>query len=201
MSRLLIVDDHAIVRDGLRRLLESMSSICHIEECSSGEEAYQYLQNNSTDIVIMDISMPGKGGLESTSLIKKRYPKIKVLILSMHDSSLMIQKAKNAGANGYIFKNEISDNLLKGIQKVLEGKDAFPSVQAQEKVNTLELLNGKEFEIFRFIANGKNIHFIADKMNMSYKTIANYQTAIKKKLNIENVLEFYTIAKEHSVII
>ena len=200
MSRLLIVDDHAIVRDGLRRLLESMSSICHIEECSSGEEAYQYLQNNSTDIVIMDISMPGKGGLESTSLIKKRYPKIKVLILSMHDSSLMIQKAKNAGANGYIFKNEISDNLLKGIQKVLEGKDAFPSVQAQEEVNTLELLNGKEFEIFRFIANGKNIHFIADKMNMSYKTVANYQTAIKKKLNIESVLEFYTIAKEHSVI-
>jgi len=134
LSRLLIVDDHAIVRDGLRRLLESMSSICHIEECSSGEEAYQYLQNNSTDIVIMDISMPGKGGLESTSLIKKRYPKIKVLILSMHDSSLMIQKAKNAGANGYIFKNEISDNLLKGIQKFWKEKMPFHQFRLKKKL-------------------------------------------------------------------
>ena len=200
MSRLLLVDDHAIVRAGLRRLIESVSGICHIDECSSGEEAYQHLYNSAADIVIMDISMPGKGGLESTSLIKKRYPKTKVLILSMHNSNLMIKKAKNAGANGYILKNEISDNLLNAIHKVLEGKDAFPSVHDQEKVNALELLNGKEFEIFKSIANGENLHFIADKMNMSYKTVANYQTTIKKKLNIESVLEFYTIAKEHSVI-
>ena len=109
MSKLLLVDDHAIVRAGLRRLLESIPCISHIEECASGEAAYQYLFSNTVDIILMDISMPGKGGIESTSLIKKRYPQTKVLILSMHDSAVMIRKAKNAGASGFVLKNEISD--------------------------------------------------------------------------------------------
>ena len=200
MSKLLLVDDHAIVRAGLRRLLESIPCISHIEECASGEAAYQYLFSNTVDIILMDISMPGKGGIESTSLIKKRYPQTKVLILSMHDSAVMIRKAKNAGASGFVLKNEISDNLLNAIQKVLEGEEAFPVIEAEEYINILECLSGKEFEIFKSIANGENLHLISDKMNMSYKTVANYQTAIKKKLGIESMLDFHAIAKQHHVI-
>ena len=106
MKRLLIVDDHEVVRSGLRRLLENNKDISHIAECASGEEAYSYLYNNETHIIIMDISMPGKGGIETTQQIKKRYPEIKIIILSMHDNPMMVSKAISAGANAYILKNE-----------------------------------------------------------------------------------------------
>ena len=200
MSRLLLVDDHAIVRSGLRRLLESLDVITKIDECASGEEAYQFLRNTTADIIIMDISMPGKGGIESTSLIKKRYPKTKILILSMHDSTIMIKRAKIAGASGYILKNEISDNLLAAVQKVLGGEDIFPLIEPDVSRNILGCLSGKEFEIFKSIANGQGLHLIAEKMNVSYKTVANYQSAIKKKLNIRSVFEFQAIANEHDLI-
>ena len=104
MTDLLIVDDHEIVRAGIKRLVENTPNLNIVAELGTGEEAYQFLQKNKVDLIIMDVSMPGKGGIESTNQIKKRFPKIKILMLSMHDNSMIIDKAIKAGADGYILK-------------------------------------------------------------------------------------------------
>ena len=201
MKRLLIVDDHEVVRSGLRRLLENNKDISHIAECASGEEAYSYLYDNETHIIIMDISMPGKGGIEATQQIKKRYPEIKIIILSMHDNPMMVSKAISAGANAYILKNEISDNLLDALDKLIHGSSLVtPSVKFDNTNNILKLLNDKEFEIFISISNGEDLKKISKNLNISYKSVANYQTSIKKKLSIKNALDFYNLAKENNLL-
>ena len=103
MTDLLIVDDHEIVRAGIKRLVENTPNLNIVADLGSGEEAYQFLQKNTVDLIIMDVSMPGKGGIETTNQIKKRHPKIKIIMLSMHDNAMIIEKAMKAGADGYIF--------------------------------------------------------------------------------------------------
>lgn len=201
MKRLLIVDDHEVVRSGLKRLLENNKDISHIAECASGEEAYSYLYDNEIHIIIMDISMPGKGGIEATQQIKKRYPEIKIIILSMHDNPMMVTKAISAGANAYILKNEISDNLLDALDKLIHGSSLVtPSVKFDNTNNILKLLSDKEFEIFISISNGEDLKKIGKNLNISYKSVANYQTSIKKKLSIKNALDFYNLAKENNLL-
>lgn len=201
MIKLLIVDDHEVVRSGLRRMLENNEEITDIAECKTGEEAYSYLYDNKIDIIIMDISMPGKGGIESTKQIKKRYPEIKIIILSMHDNPLIVNKAILAGANAYILKNEISDNLLGALDSLINGSEVItPKIEYLDKDNILDSLNGKEFEIFISISNGEDLKEISKNLNISYKSVANYQTSIKKKLSIKNTLDFYNLAKENNLI-
>ena len=202
MTDLLIVDDHEIVRAGIRRLVENNSKLNNVADFGTGEEAYQFLQKNTVDLVIMDVSMPGKGGIETTSRIKKRFPKLKVLMLSMHDNSMIIDKAMNAGANGYILKNDLSDDLLDAIEKVMNNEIIISaSVDRNEfKKSKIKDLNNKEFEIFKSIASGEDLLSIAKKLNISYKTVANYQTSIKQKLSIKNTLDFYNLAKENKVL-
>ena len=202
MTDLLIVDDHEIVRTGIKRLVENNPKLKIVGDLGSGEEAYHFLQKNTVDLVIMDISMPGKGGIETTNQIKKRFPKIKVLMLSMHDNSMIIDKAMKAGANGYILKNDLSDDLLDAIEKVMNNEIIISaSVDRNDFDNSkIKDLNNKEFEIFKSIASGEELLSIAKKLNISYKTAANYQTSIKQKLNIKNTLDFYNLAKENKVL-
>lgn len=202
MTDLLIVDDHEIVRAGIKRLVENTPTLNIVADLGTGEEAYQFLQKNKVDLIIMDVSMPGKGGIESTNQIKKRFPKIKILMLSMHDNSMIIDKAIKAGADGYILKNDLSDDLLNAIEKVMNNEIIISaSVDVDEfKDSRIKDLNNKEFEIFKSLASGEELFSIADKLNISYKTAANYQTSIKQKLNIKNILDFYNVAKENKIL-
>jgi two-component system, NarL family, invasion response regulator UvrY len=202
MTDLLIVDDHEIVRAGIKRLVENTPNLNIVADLGSGEEAYQYLQKNIVDLIIMDVSMPGKGGIETTHQIKKRYPKIKILMLSMHDNAMIIEKAMKAGANGYILKNDLSDDLLNAVEKVMNNETIISaSVDVDEfKDSLIKDLNNKEFEIFKSLASGEDLLSIAEKLNISYKTAANYQTSIKQKLNIKNILDFYNLAKENKIL-
>ena len=202
MTDLLIVDDHEIVRAGIKRLVENTPNLNIVADLGSGEEAYQFLQKNTVDLIIMDVSMPGKGGIETTNQIKKRYPKIKILMLSMHDNTMIIEKAMKAGADGYILKNDLSDDLLNAVEKVMNNETIISaSVDVDEfKDSLIKDLNNKEFEIFKSLASGENLFSIAEKLNISYKTAANYQTSIKQKLNIKNILDFYNLAKENKIL-
>ena len=202
MTDLLIVDDHEIVRAGIKRLVENTPNLNIVADFGSGEEAYQFLQKNTVDLIIMDVSMPGKGGIETTNQIKKRYPKIKILMLSMHDNSMIIEKAMKAGADGYILKNDLSDDLLNAVEKVMNNETIISaSVDVDEfKDSLIKDLNNKEFEIFKSLASGEDLLSIAEKLNISYKTAANYQTSIKQKLNIKNILDFYNLAKENKIL-
>ena len=202
MTDLLIVDDHEIVRAGIKRLVENMPNLNIVADLGSGEEAYQFLQKNTVDLIIMDVSMPGKGGIETTNQIKKRHPKIKIIMLSMHDNAMIIEKAMKAGADGYILKNDLSDDLLNAVEKVMNNETIISaSVDVNEfKDSLIKDLNNKEFEIFKSLASGEDLLSIAEKLNISYKTAANYQTSIKQKLNIKNILDFYNLAKENKIL-
>jgi DNA-binding NarL/FixJ family response regulator len=202
MTDLLIVDDHEIVRAGIKRLFENTPNLNIVADLGSGEEAYQFLQKNTVDLIIMDVSMPGKGGIETTNQIKKRYPKIKILMLSMHDNAMIIEKAMKAGADGYILKNDLSDDLLNAVGKVMNNETIISaSVDVDEfKDSLIKDLNNKEFEIFKSLASGEDLLSIAEKLNISYKTAANYQTSIKQKLNVKNILDFYNLAKKNKIL-
>ena len=202
MTDLLIVDDHEIVRAGIKRLFENTPNLNIVADLGSGEEAYQFLQKNTVDLIIMDVSMPGKGGIETTNQIKKRHPKIKILMLSMHDNAMIIEKAMKAGADGYILKNDLSDDLLNAVEKVMNNETIISaSVDVDEfKDSLIKDLNNKEFEIFKSLASGEDLLSIAEKLNISYKTAANYQTSIKQKLNVKNILDFYNLAKENKIL-
>ena len=202
MTDLLILDDHEIVRAGIKRLVENTPNLNIVADLGSGEEAYQFLHKNTVDLIIMDVSMPGKGGIETTNQIKKRYPKIKILMLSMHDNAMIIEKAMKAGADGYILKNDLSDDLLNAVEKVMNNETIISaSVDIDEfKDSLIKDLNNKEFEIFKSLASGEDLLSISEKLNISYKTAANYQTSIKQKLNVKNILDFYNLAKENKIL-
>jgi DNA-binding NarL/FixJ family response regulator len=197
MKKLLLVDDHEVVRSGLKTLLSSLSFDV-IDEAGSGKKAYEMAQNNQYDLIIMDISMDGISGLDAMSKILNRIPQQNILILSMHDSDLVIQKAKNAGAKGYVAKSDISDNLIKAIQSIDSGQDFFP--QTLSSLNPIDQLNEREFEVFKMIASGFNLADIANDLDISQKTVANYQTSIKQKLKLTNPIEFYKLAIEYKLI-
>ena len=197
MKKLLLVDDHEVVRSGLKTLLSSLSFDV-IDEAGSGKKAYEMAQNNQYDLIIMDISMDGISGLDTVSKILNRIPQQNILILSMHDSDLVIQKAKNGGAKGYVTKSDISDNLIKAIQSIDSGQDFFP--QTLSSLNLIDQLNEREFEVFKMIASGFNLADIANDLDISQKTVANYQTSIKQKLKLTNPIEFYKLAIEYKLI-
>ncbi len=197
MKNLLLVDDHKIVRSGLKTLLSDLN-FDQIDEADSGRAAYTLAQENSYSLIIMDISMEGMSGLDALSKIITRIPKQKILILSMHDSDLVIEKAKKLGAMGFVTKSDISDNLFQAVEQILNGEYFFPETKTSD--NQLNQLNEREFEIFKMIASGKTIKNIATDMNISQKTVANYQTSIKQKLEIDNPIEFYKLAVELNLI-
>lgn len=202
--KLLLVDDHEIVRSGLKRLVENYPKINIVGECSSGEDAYNFIRNHEVDLIVMDLSMPGKGGIETTKQIKKHFEDIKILILSMHDNPTLIKQAMDAGANGFILKNDISDDLIKAIFSIEQGEQVLSESIKAELANInlpkIDLLNSKEIEILKSLAKGEDLKDIAVKLNISYKTAANYQTNIKQKLSIKSNIEFYKIAFENNLV-
>ena len=204
MIKLLLVDDHEIVRAGLIRLLENQQNINIVGDVGSGEAAYQFLREKEVDVIVMDLSMPGKGGIESTRQIKKHYSKINILILSMHDNSTMAKKVMDAGATGYILKNDIADDLINAIYSVSNSKVIFSkSIKTSlvnQSNNILSKLNDKELEILKSLAKSKDLKSIAMNLNISYKTAANYQTSIKQKLKLKTPIDLYQIAKDNGLV-
>ncbi|MFZ8943564.1 MAG: response regulator [Methylophilaceae bacterium] len=204
MIDLVLVDDHDIVRAGIKRLLENQKKINVVGDFGSGEAAYRFLRNNNADVVVMDLSMPGKGGIESTRQIKKQFPNINILVLSMHDNPTMAKKVIDAGATGYILKNDIAEDLMRAILTVAQSKPIFSNSLKKSMLNetesTLNKLNDKELEILKSLARGEELKNIAEVLNISYKTAANYQTSIKQKMNIKTSMDLFQIARDNNLI-
>jgi DNA-binding NarL/FixJ family response regulator len=207
-TTIVLVDDHAVVRAGLRRLLEQEPLFEVIGEAESGEKAYQIFGELKPDVMVMDLSMPGMGGLESIRRILMRYEKAKILVLSMHEDLSFANQALKLGAKGFITKNTLADDLVKSIETVTQG-DIFLSDEIAKKMamqsisgnqDPVHELSAREFEIFRLLAEGLNIDAIASTLNVSSKTVSNYQTMIKQKLNINTPIELIRYAIKVGVI-
>jgi DNA-binding NarL/FixJ family response regulator len=202
--RILLVDDHVVVRAGYRRFLEQESDCQVIAEASSGEEAYALLQTMSPDVVILDLSMPGQGGLTVLRRVKLRWPLLPVLVFSMHDNLPFVVQALRSGATGYITKSSEPEFMVKAVRCVVAGIQVLsPDVaHKMELAATSDLalptlgLSVREFEIFRLVAGGKTHDDIAGLLNLSLKTVANNHSLIRQKLGISTDIELYRLASE-----
>ena len=207
-TTIVLVDDHAVVRAGVRRLLEQEPLFEVIGEAESGEKAYQILAELKPDVMVMDLSMPGMGGLEAIRRILMRYEKAKILVLSMHEDLSFANQALKLGAKGYLTKNTLADDLVKSIETVTQG-DVFLSDEIAKKMamqsisgnqDPIHELSAREFEIFRLLAEGLDIDAIASTLNISSKTVSNYQTMIKQKLDINTPIELIRYAIKVGII-
>jgi two-component system invasion response regulator UvrY len=200
--RIVLVDDHAVVRAGYRRFLEQEPGYSVIGEAASGEEAYLLLQRISPDIVLLDLSMPGLGGLSSLRRFKLRWPLLPVLVFSMHDTVAFATHALRAGANGYVTKGSDPQLMVQAVRTVLNGELAL-SPDIRQRLDRIATdirasptlgLSLREFDIFRMIAGGKNHEDIAQLLNVSIKTVANNHSNIRQKLGVTTDIELLDVA-------
>ena len=191
MSLLVVItDDHPVVRSGYKRLLSLESDIEVIAEFDNGEDTYNWFQDHVADVLIMDISMPGVGGLETLKRLRAKKINTKIIMLSMHDNPTLIQQALDFGANGFLSKSSEPDELINAISYVMNdevviSKDLQDLLAANDGAPH-EQLSAREFGILLKLAEGVSAKDIAAQFHLSPKTVYNYQTQIYKKLNIEN---------------
>ena len=205
---IVLVDDHAVVRAGVKRLLEQETSFDVIGEAESGEKAYQLFNELKPDVMVMDLSMPGMGGLEAIRRILMRHERAKILVLSMHEDLSFANQALKLGVKGYLIKNALADDLVKSIEMISKGEvflsDEIAKKMAMQSISgdgdPIHELSAREFEIFRLLAEGLEIDAIAATLNISSKTVSNYQTMIKQKLNINTPVELIRYAIKAGVI-
>jgi len=199
--KILIVDDHPIVRSGLRRLLTVEPEI-EVREAANGREALSVFREQQPTLVILDLNLPGVGGLEVLSRLKAIDPDARILVLSMHDDQIHVTRALQAGAAGYISKSAPADELLEAIRRVAGGHTYIEHEIAQELVfsqiraasHPLKELSSRDLEIMRLLAEGCTLPRIADALGLSYKTAANSCTRIKAKLGAASTADLIRIA-------
>jgi len=198
LIRILIADDHAIVRKGLKQILSETSDLVVAGEAGNGREAIDKIYKSKYDLVLLDISMPGRGGLEVLSELKKKKPHLPVLILSMHPEEQYAVRALKTGAAGYLAKESAPEELIRAIRKVSRGGKYVTASLAERlaseiKINVEkprhEFLSNREYQILCMIASGKAVKQISEELSLSVKTISTYRCRVLNKMNMKNNAE------------
>lgn len=209
MIRILIADDHAIVRSGMKQLLLEHFPSLLIGEANDAETLIKKAIDKTWDIIICDLSMPGRGGLDALKQIKQTFPKLPVLIMSMHPEEQYAARALKAGASGYLGKDSIHEQLVEAIRTVLKGRKFItPSVaellveefQAAKEDTAYTALSDREFEVLKLLAVGKTVSDIAQKLLLSLTTVSTYRLRILRKLNMRSNAELARYAYENGLI-
>jgi two-component system invasion response regulator UvrY len=198
MIRILIADDHRIVREGLKQILAENPDMIVADEASNGQEVIGKIWENDYDVVLLDISMPGRSGLDILKQLKTERPKLSVLVLSMYSEEQYAMRALRAGASGYMTKESAPDELIEAIRKVSTGRKYISPTVAEKLAFSLEAsderpphenLSDREYQVMCMIASGKTIKAIADELALSVKTISTYRTRILEKMKMKNNAE------------
>ena len=210
--KVLLVDDHRILREGLRALLSEQPGLVVVGDASDGEAALEMIAESHPDVVVMDMVMPRMSGLEATSLIRKRHPQVRVLILSMYDDDEYVQRVIQAGASGYVLKGVAADDLVLAIREVHRGSSFLqPAIAAKliedyvrrvrgdeppvlDALRDGELLTVREREVLGLIASGNTNQRIADLLDLSRKTVESHRTNIMRKLDAHDVTKLVRYA-------
>lgn len=213
MIRLLLVDDHTIILDGIKALLADNDDIAIIGDAADGETLFSLLKVSRPDIIIMDISLPGKSGIELCREVKEQYEEVKILFLSMYTTGEFVVNALKAGASGYLPKNISRDELLKAIRTIHKGGDYFSNdisgvilrnfVQQTQpenaKTDPRQLLSKREIEILRLAAEGLSNSDIAERLYISVRTVESHKNHIMQKLNLKSPVELIKFAIKHHI--
>jgi len=209
MLRVLIADDHEVVRKGLIQILAKSFPGTDVDEAADGRHALAMAEKGSYALVLLDISMPGRGGLEVLKEIKRLLPGVPVLILSMHPEEAYAVRAFRAGASGYLTKDSAADELVQAVRTVLAGKRYLGASLAEMLVRELEsngtgpphkALSDREMQVMRMLASGKTVTEIADELSLSVKTISTYRSRILEKLQVRNNAELARYAFENRLV-
>lgn len=204
----MLVDDHAVVRTGYRRLLELEPDMQVVAEHADAQAAYVALQAapEAVDVLVLDLSMPGRSGLDLLRRATLHWPALRVLVFSMHDSVAMVVQALNAGAAGYVTKSSEPALLVDAVRRVARGERALsPDVQAALAAAPGSLpphleLGAREFDVLHLLLQGRSVETIARQLHLSPKTVANHQTAIRHKLGVANAVELLRYARLHRLV-
>lgn len=206
----MLVDDHAVVRAGYRVLLSQAEDVVVVAEAESGEQACQYYVAHNPDIVVMDLSMPGIGGLAAIHRMLARDTNARILVFSIHDELAYVRRALEAGAKGYISKASAPDILLEAVLNIAAGgvyvepalakRLAEPTHSGDLPAEGLANLSAREFDVFCLLAQGRTTRQVADELCMSQKTAANYATSIRSKLGVSTTAEMARLAYQHGLL-
>ncbi|HEV3222068.1 MAG TPA: response regulator transcription factor [Puia sp.] len=209
MHRILIADDHTVVRKGLKQILQDAFPSALIEEVADAEDLLKRVFSEDWDVVISDISMPGRSGLDVLQQIRQSHPRLPILILSMHPEDQYAIRVLRAGASGYLNKNSAPEELVKAINQVLLGKKYITPSIAEKLVNAFdqdakkfshEYLSDREFEVLKLLAAGKSVSDISDQISLSASTISTYRARIMTKLNLKTNADLTLYSFEHKLI-
>jgi DNA-binding NarL/FixJ family response regulator len=206
MSRILVIDDHAIVRSGIRRLLKDRAGT-EILEAASGEVALKIVQASAPDLILLDLNLPALGGLELLRRLLRSAPGSAILIFSQHSEPIYAAKALEAGARGFVSKNAMPDELLEAVDTVLAGGTAIEKdIQREMAIRDvmedayLKPLSERDLEILRLLASGDTLSDIAEKLGIAYKTVANTLSRIKEKLGVGQTSDLVRIAVSRGLV-
>ena len=206
MIRVVIADDHTILREGLRQLLGASADVEVVAEAADGHEVLARVRNLDFDVLLLDMSMPGKSGIELIKHVKSEKPKLRVLVLSMHEEAQYAVRAIKAGASGYVTKDSAGTELVTAIRKVAGG-GAFISAEVAEQLALGAMpdaeglphtrLSDREFEVFQRLVSGESVTDIAATLNLSGKTVSTHKARLMEKLGIDNQADLVRYALKH----
>lgn len=207
MIRVLLADDHTLFREGVRRLLDVEPGIEVVGEAGRGQEVLDRVAESDPQVVLLDVSMPGRGGLETLGELKSRHPALRVLMLTVHPEDHFAIRCIKGGADGYMTKDADPEELIRAIRRVAGGHKYITPELAEQLAMTLgqdfdeqphERLSDREFQVMRLIASGKTVSEIAEELHLSVKTISTYRSRILEKMNLRNNAEImqYAIKRE-----
>lgn len=209
MIKILIADDHAIVRQGLKQIIVEEPDLTVAGEAQTAQQVLDLVRQRDWDVVVLDISMPGRSGLEVLKELKQERPRLPVLVLSMHPEEQFAVRALKAGAAGYLTKESAPEELITAIRKVLGGGKYVNATQAEKLAFALaassersphETLSDREYEVLRLIGSGRTVSEIAEQLSLSVKTISTYRARILDKMNLRNTAELMHYAISHRLL-
>lgn len=209
MINVMLVDDHDLVRTGLKRLINDVDGFRVVTEAASGEEALQKAKTNDIDIVLMDINMPGIGGLEATKKLLNIKPELKIIGVTMHDDEIFPQRLLKAGAVGYLTKGSDIGEMVHAIREVIAGRRYICPDIAQQialtqthdfQTSPFESLSERELQVMIMLMDGQKVNVISDKLSLSPKTVSTYRHRLYIKLGVQNDMELARLALQHGFI-
>jgi two-component system response regulator NreC len=211
MNSILIADDHGIVREGLRRILDAEQDLSVCGEAADGREVLEQVERLKPDCVVLDISMPRLGGLETLERIRRKFPRTRVVLLSVHGDSPFVQSAISLGADGYVLKNGRATEIISAVRAVLSGGNYFSPPVAKEIVEQFRgprketsepftLLSSREREVLQLIAEGLSSKEVATELDISAKTVEAHRTSLMRKVGVRKATELVRYALRHGLI-
>jgi len=209
MIRVVVADDHTIVREGLKQLLGATSDLEVVGEARDGHEALAIVRDRDIDVLLLDLSMPGKGGMELIKQIKSEKPKLRILVLSMHAEHQYAVRAIRAGASGYLTKDAASTQLVSALRKVAAG-GAYISAEVAEQLALSAMphaegpphasLSDREYQVFQLLVSGTSVSEIALRLNLSVKTVSTHKARLMEKMGLANQTELVHYAIKHQLV-